>query len=135
MMFAKYLPAYVLISIFLSLSISAQAVDDMPSCKAEKTSSVISCLETALKKSKIKHSSLSKLVARQMVELDAATLRNDAVKAYEISEQSFKAFIRKNCAWHMTAAIGGLTGMLHRLMCELSLTRMRIKELRAQLGH
>jgi hypothetical protein len=134
-MYAKYLRAGISILTLLFSYISAYATDDIQTCKEGSSPSVISCLETALKKSKIKYNSLSKLVARQMVELDAATLRHEAVKTYEASEESFKAFIRKNCAWHMVTAIGGITGMQNRLICEISLTHMRIRELRAQLGH
>jgi hypothetical protein len=127
--------AIVLLTQTFILSLPLYAAEEIQACQQEKHTAVIACLETLLKKSQIQYKSLSKLVAQQMVELDAATLRNEAVKAYASSEQSFKSFMYKDCAWYAAAALGGLTGIQNQLICEITLTRMRIKELRAQLGH
>lgn len=113
----------------------AYAIDDVQVCKDDKSVPLARCLEDRLKKARIKLDSLSKLVTQQMIELDAATLRDEAAKAYESSDQSFRSFVRKNCAWKEAAVVGGATGNRNRMVCELNLVQMRLEELRAQLGH
>lgn len=115
--------------------VHAVEYDDYP-CPSSKVTSVTDCLEKHLKKLRVKYTSLKKLVTQQMVELDAATLRDDALKTYQASEKSFQIFLRQNCAWHAAnVMMGGINGQHNALQCEIRLIQLRLEELRTALGH
>ena len=114
--------------------VHAVEYDDYP-CSPSKVTSTTDCLEKHLKELRVKYASLKKLVTQQMIELDAATLRDDALKIYQASEKSFQHFLRQNCAWHAANAMGGINGRHSTLQCEIRLTQLRSEELRTALGH
>ena len=135
-------PLYKKVFIFIGIScltfpVPLQAMDyeDEKTCVTPKKESMTTCLENHLKKLKTKHNSLKKLVAQQMVELDEATLREDAEKAYQESERTFRNFMRKNCGWYAARSLGEAEGRQNALRCEIRLLQLRLEELRSTLGH
>lgn len=121
---------------FLAFVAPLYAIDyEDEMCVANKKENVTNCLESHLKNLRIKYSSLRKLVTQQMIELDEATLREEAEKTYQESERSFRYFMQKNCAWHAASTMGGINGRQNALRCEIRSIQLRLEELRSALGH
>lgn len=129
--FAFFNKVHLLFFILSLLSLNVKAAQTEESCQKP----TIACLTKQREILKVKYTSLKKLVKQQMIELDQASLRDDALQSYQASEKSFRHFMQQNCTWHAALAMGGMSGIEGQLNCEIEMIRSRSDTLRKILGH